>query len=164
MTSNCNINQSSSNYFTIKRANVHKIQEQIGDIPTIDKHIVTLLVLVEGHNVIDFVVYDRRGSPANVFFIQTSQQPYSGKKKKYDNLKDRVKDGAVIVSNSKTIIEHYTDNVRPTITNVNVFYVYATTNLTGFGKYSNVFFLNLLEFCLYSSAKPTLSLSNSDSG
>ena len=43
---------------------------------------VTLFVLAEGHNVVDFILYDRRTQKANVFFIQTSSASSASKKKK----------------------------------------------------------------------------------
>ena len=46
-------------------------QKEIGVIPDIEKDCVTLVLLARKHNVIDSILYDRRGQPNNVYFVQT---------------------------------------------------------------------------------------------
>lgn len=75
----------STNYtINIPKANKVKHQKEIGNFSShnINDGIATLFVLAPNHNIIDSILYDRRQSPATVYFIQTSSMNYSAKKKK----------------------------------------------------------------------------------
>lgn len=78
-------------------------QQCIGDKPSIAEDTITLVVLAEGHNVIDSIVYDLRGHPAAVYFVQTSKSMYSSKKKGIKSLSDEVKNGYQIHPSRNTI-------------------------------------------------------------
>ncbi len=123
-------------------------QPNIGD--TCDSQIldgvVTLLILAEKHNVIDFILYDRRPAKADVYFIQISSANY---KKKVSTFKDRnactrdpVKKDSIVKSEF-AISEHYTKFLKK---GHNFIYVYATTDLEKWQSHPNVYFFNLLKF------------------
>ncbi len=101
---------------------------------------VVLYELAYKHNVIDFILYDMNAG--SIYWIQVSSSPYSSKSKKKMNLNtDKVMDGRVILS-SHNIANHYV----PTVKFKEEFYIYATTNLTGWNTTAGVGFFNLLEF------------------
>lgn len=112
---------------TIPRATAQICQEEIGDLPeNLHEEVVTLFKLAAGHN-IDFILYDKRGTPDSVYFIQTSKSNYGVKKnKKKDKtaLSRKVMSSATVKS-EVSIQKHYTFEKE----NVEIFYVFATTDV-----------------------------------
>lgn len=122
----------------IRRAMCVTKQEYVGQTPHIKNGCVTLSILATGHNVIDSIVYDMQRR--KVYFVQTSCTAYSSKTKNIVNFKtDQVKDKKKVLS-KKPICKHYTECVS----RVQTYYVYATSNMTGWKNHSNVYFLDLL--------------------
>lgn len=105
---------------------------------------VTLLVLAEGHNVVDFILYDRRPQKANVFFVQTSSASYASKKKKSKDkmacLTHLVKKDDICIS-EVPISDYYTKFLKH-----NFIYVFATTLMLNWKFHSDIYFLDLLKF------------------
>ena len=66
---------------SVKGADKMIEQKEIGNIPNIDENCVTLVIPARKHNVIDSILYDRRGKPNKVYFVQTSSLAYSRKRK-----------------------------------------------------------------------------------
>jgi hypothetical protein len=122
-------------------------QQNIGDICDSQetRNVVTLFVLAEKHNVVDFILYDRRPAKADVFFIQTSSQNYNNKKKKNKGMSacktvQAKKDSTV--KSQLPISQHYTQFVM----DHNFVYVYATTDKTKWESHTEVYFFDLLKF------------------
>ena len=119
-------------------------QKKVGETPDIDDHVVTLLVLAHNHNVVDSILYDRRGKPKKVYFVQTSSSAYSHKKKGIECLQDPVKNDSTDMSNGESIIHHYTAFLKG---KVETYYIYATTDCSRSTKRDDVYFLDLLTLC-----------------
>ena len=131
---------------SVKGADTVLYQDRIGSIPPeiqIEDGSVILLILALNHNVLDSILYDLRGNPKRVYFVQTSSTEYSRKKKKLRSLADKVKDGGTELSRV-SIKEHYTDILKGTHEQ---YYIYATTDLTGSKSHRDVYFMDLLAFC-----------------
>ena len=130
---------------SVKGADTVLYQDYIGSKPPQIEVLssVILLVLAQNHNVIDSILYDLRGTPKVVYFVQTSSLEYSKKKKSLSSLADPVKCGRKVLSDV-SIANHYTDVLGR---NQKHYYIYATTDLTGSKGYSDVYFMNLLAFC-----------------
>lgn len=67
----------SANYtINIPKASKVEKQKEIGNFSShkIKDGIATLFVLAPNHNIIESILYDRRQSPATVYFIQTYQE------------------------------------------------------------------------------------------
>lgn len=62
---------------SVKGATNSVNQKFIGGQPHIEDMCVTLLVLAHNHNVVDSILYDCRGTPVKIYFVQTSSQAYS---------------------------------------------------------------------------------------
>jgi hypothetical protein len=122
-------------------------QQDIGDIcdSQATRNVVTLFILAEKHNVVDFILYDRRAAKADVFFIQTSSQNYNEKERKNKGMEACKTVQAKKDSTVKSILpiaKHYTQFV----TNHSFIYVYATTDKTKWEYHTEVYFLDLLKF------------------
>ena len=73
---------------SVKGADTVLYQDYIGSKPPqieVSSSVI-LLVLAENHNVIDSILYDLRGTPKVVYFVQTSSSQYSKKKKSLSSL------------------------------------------------------------------------------
>ena len=131
--------------YTIPRATKKIVQKEIGNLPMpgeVSEGVVTLLKLASGHNVVDFVLYDRRGTPMCVYFIQTSKSNYGIKKSKQKYkaaLSKKVMSGKTEKS-AVSIEKHYTASFEE----LDVRYVFATTDLCGSDNNPEVIFLSLL--------------------
>lgn len=157
-TADCTVNNTKGD-LTIRKADEIVKQEKIGEVPCINEDTVTLLVLHSEHNVVNFIIYDRRGHPEVAYFVQTSQQSYTPKKKKFEGLHEPVKDGQSVVSKN-SIIDHYTDFLCEE--SKKFYYIYATTDLSGYSKYHDIYFLDLLDYCPSSGLQAIEQLSDSD--
>ena len=159
-TSNVTVLGKDGSQMCLYRASSTMHQENIGDKP--DKKIIdnrsTLFKLAPKHNVVDSILYDCRGDPSKVYFIQTSSLPYSKKKKKKKCLEEPVKKDSIDVSNGQSILDHYTTFLGQTRS----YYIYATINSTR-SKDDSVFFLDLLKFCPESCSNYTMDDSDDSS-
>ena len=142
---------------SVKGADTVLYQDYIGSKPPqieVSSSVI-LLVLAENHNVIDSILYDLRGTPKVVYFVQTSSSQYSKK----NSLADPVKRGRKVLSDV-SIVKHYTNVLGR---NQKYYYIYATTDLTGSNSYSDVYFMDLLTFCPNYSSICEVGDSDSDS-
>jgi hypothetical protein len=130
---------------TLPRANhfVHQPEIGIKCDSKIRNGAVTLLILAEGHNAVDLILYDRRPQKANVFFFQTSSASYASKKTsegKKACLAHFVKKDDISISEC-AISDYYTKFLKH-----NFIYVFATTHMLNWKFHSGVYFLDLLKF------------------
>ena len=85
---------------SVKGADTVLYQDYIGSKPPqieVSSSVI-LLFLAQNHNVIDSILYDLRGTPKVVYFVQTSSLEYSKKKKSLSSLADPVKHGRKVLS------------------------------------------------------------------
>lgn len=130
--------------YTIPRVTKQILQKEISDLPMpeeISVGVVTLLTLASGHNVVNFVLYDRRGTPVRVYFIQTSKSNYGTKKSKKDALSNKVMSGRTEKS-AVSIKKHYSASFEES----DILYVFATTDMRGFDNNPGIIFLSLIQF------------------
>lgn len=73
-------------FLTLPKALSQVIQTEVGSIDQSMFASTTILKLVQGHPVIDHILYDPTANI--VYFIQTSSSPYDKHGKKIENLKD----------------------------------------------------------------------------
>lgn len=124
---NCNVQQNSIGEFTAKE---------------IQHGVVTLVTLAPNHNIVDFIMFDRRPGAHTVYLIQTSSTNYSKKKKKFEDIYiQHVMEGRKKVSET-SMYKHYTDFLKKKQTK----FIYATTDLEDYESHTNVHFMDLLRF------------------